>query len=276
MDIRNAIVSGLSKVTETVDKNSPAILATIGIAGFITTVVIACKATPRATAILEEADMELDYISTIADDKGMSEEEQKSKVKEIKLDCAKKLAKTYAPSAGMAVFSTVCIIGSYSLHAKRLAAVATAYNISETAFNEYRAHVRNSIGKNKEKQVRNDISQDQLNAHPIEKSVVYETGRGNTLIFEPLTGRYYHGNIDDMYKAESTINKRLFGEFTALLNEFFDEMGFNDNAPRSELADDVGFNTEHMMDMDIGSGIATNGEPCIVMQYLNRPSAFYI
>lgn len=278
MSFMNSLVGGLNKVADAAIKNSPAILTFLGISGMVTTVVIACEETPKALQIIEDIHSEIEYSEMLNSEGEITDEQLKKDIRDTYVDYGKDLIKTYFPAFCMGAVSIGCIICSYNITNKRVAALATAYSITENAFNEYKGKVVETFGKNKEKKVREAIAQDKLQTNPVESTVVFETGRGNTLILEPLTGRYYHGNIDDIYKAQDKVIKRIVGDHEMIddVDHFFEEMGFYENAPKASLASLVGWNWEHLPDIRYRSGIATNGEPCLVIDYLTEPMPDYI
>ena len=111
-----AIVKG---VKNTLAQHSPEILTGIGIAGMITTTILAVKATPKAVQLIE------------------------AKKDELQLDPEEKLTigetiqatwKCYVPAAVTGVAATACLIGASSVNLKRNAALATAYKLSETGY----------------------------------------------------------------------------------------------------------------------------------------------
>lgn len=55
------------------------------------------------------------------------------------------------------------------MHAKRTAALATAYKLSETALTEYKEKVVETIGEKKEQLVRDKIDKDHIDKDPVSK-----------------------------------------------------------------------------------------------------------
>ena len=53
---KSSIKNALKSIQTTVSKHSPEILTGIGIAGMITTTVLAVRATPKALVLIEEAE----------------------------------------------------------------------------------------------------------------------------------------------------------------------------------------------------------------------------
>ena len=115
-------------------KRSPEILTGIGIAGMITTTIVAVKATPKAARLLEDL-------------------QAQKKEPLTKVEVVKSCWKYYIPAAATGIASVTCLIGANRVSVRRTAALAAAYQISETALTEYRDKVIETIGEKKEKVV---------------------------------------------------------------------------------------------------------------------------
>jgi hypothetical protein len=238
-------------VQASVSKHSPEILTGIGIAGMVTTTVLAVRATPKALKLIEE----------------MKKEEGTDELKPI--DTIKATWKCYIPAAVTGVTSVACLIGASRVSLRRNAALATAYKLSETALTEYREQVVETIGEKKEQTVRDKVNQKQLDKNPVSRNEVFITGDGDTLFLDPLSKRYFSSDIDRVRKAENTLNKQMLHDIcgTVSLNEFYDELGLD----RTDIGDEMGWSTEHLIDLDIGPGMTDNGKPCLVIGHYNAP-----
>lgn len=232
-------------------KHSPEILIGLGITGMITTTVLAVRATPRALALIEQK----------------KQEEHKDKL--TPAETIKTAWKCYIPAGVTCATSVACLIGANSAHMKRNAALATAYKISETAFTEYREKMIETIGEKKEQTVREKIDHDRVEKQPVSKNEVVVTKRGNTLCFDPLSGRYFESDIDQIKKAENNVNKQMLHDTFgyATVNEFYDELGLD----RTDVGDIIGWNVHKLIDIHISSKVADDGRPCIVVGHNNRP-----
>lgn len=232
-------------------KHSPEILMGFGIAGMITTTVLAVGATPKALRCIEE-------------------EKQARETDELTpLEVVKATWKCYIPAALTGIASTACLIGSCSVSVRRHAAAVTAYKLSETALDEYKEQVIEAVGEKKEQDIQTKVNQKQLEKTPVEQYEIVNTGRGNTLFLDPLSQRYFRSDIEFVRKAENTVNKDmihgLYG--TANINEFYDELGLD----RTDIGDMMGWNTERLMDLNITPGMTSWGEPCLVIGHHTRP-----
>lgn len=136
----------------TVTKRSPEILTGIGIAGMITSVFLAGKATVKAVRIADG----LDHIDRNTYDV----------VSPTKKEVVKACWKLYIPAALTATASTACLIGASSVNFKRNAAITAAYKLSETALAEYKDAVVETIGEKKEKAVKEKVAKSRLRRNP--------------------------------------------------------------------------------------------------------------
>lgn len=235
--------------------HSPELLTGIGIAGMASAVIFAVKATPKAERLLTE--------------KERQSEEEKLPGWEI----LKTVAPCYIPAAVVFTMSTACILGANSVHARRHAALAAAYSLSETAFQEYSEKVKEEIGKNKEQKIRDGIAGDKLKKNPVENREVILTGTGDSLCYDSISGRYFKTGIDKLQKIENMLNKRMLSEMFISLNDFYYEAGLE---PLKGTGDDLGWNVDRgLIDLGFSSQLATDGTPCLVLLYRTAPQYGY-
>ena len=228
-------------------KYSPGILTGIGIAGMIGATFMAVKATPKALYLIETKKEE-------------SEVEELTPVETIKT-----CWKCYIPATLATVLSVICLIGASTVSAKRNAALATAYSISEVALREYQEKVVEVVGEKKEKAVRDAVAKDQIERDPVTKSeVVIIDSNSNTLCYEPLSGRYFKSTIDKIKKAEIKLDRQMIQEMYVSLNDFYWEIGLDG----TDLGDKMGWNlSKGYMDLSFSSQLADDGTPCAVIVY---------
>lgn len=240
-----------ANVCRFVSRRSPEILMGIGISGMITTTVLAVKATPKALELIEEK----------------KQEELVDKL--TPLEVVKVAWKPYIPALVTCVVSTSCLIGASSVNAKRNAALATAYKLSETALTEYREKVIETIGEKKERTVRDRVAEERVKKNPVSKNEVIVTGNGKTLCFDPISGRYFMCSIEVIKRAENELNKQMLHDISGYvsLNEFYDELGLD----HTSIGDDLGWNTDQLIDIAFSSQLNDNGEPSVVLDYLVAP-----
>lgn len=247
---KSSTTSFLKRMEATLTKHSPEILTGIGIAGMITTTVLAVKATPKALTLLEDARYEKGTALT--------------PVEKVKVAW-----KPYVPAVVTGAVSVGCLIGANSVHARRTTALAAAYQLSETALAEYREKVLETLGEKKEKAVRETISQDRVEKQPVSKSEVYITNTGDTLFMDPLSKRYFKSDIELIRRAENTLNKQMLQDITGYvsLNDFYSELGLD----YTDVGFDLGWNVDKLIDLDFHATQADDGRPCLAIDYLVPP-----
>lgn len=250
-------------------KHSPEILTGIGIAGMISSTVLAVKATPKALELIEERKEEINqnrFEKNIEQDYSLKNHKEIDKLgfKET----VKTVWKCYIPSAVMMTVSTACLIGASSVHIKRNAVLATAYQLSEAAATEYRNKVVETIGAKKEEAIRDKINKDRIDKNPVVKNEVIITEKGNTLCYEHMSGRYFKSDIDKINKAINEINRRINQCYYVSLNELYEELGLED----TKLGNELGWNSNMgLLELRLSSNLTKDDEPCLVLDFNNSP-----
>lgn len=237
-----------------VTKHSPEILTGIGITGMITTTVLAVRATPKALILIEER------------------KDEANVDKLTPVETVKTAWTCYIPAAITGGLSIICLIGASSVNARRNAALATAYTLSESALKEYQEKVVEQIGEKKEQAVRDAIAKDKLEQNPVTNREVIITEKGDTLCYDALSGRYFKSDIDKIKKAVNEINKNLLGDDYISLNDFYYELGLDN----TKLGDELGWNVnDGLIDLNFSSQLASDGTPCLVINYQVAPKYDY-
>lgn len=235
-------------------KHSPEILTGIGIAGMITTTVMAVRATPKALILIEE-------------------EKKSTKTDHLQpMEVVKTTWKCYIPAAVTGTMSVVCLVGASSVNAKRNAALTAAYTLSESTLRDYQKKVIETIGEKKEQTVRDAVAKERLEKNPVERNEVIITAKGDTLCYDTVSGRYFKSDIDKLKKIENELNRTMRDEMYISLNDFYYEIGLDS----IKLGDDLGWNiNDGYIDLDFSSQLATDGTPCLVIDYGYGPRYDY-
>lgn len=237
-------------------KHSPEILTGLGIAGMATTTVLAVKATPKAMKLIEKKKKDMNLTS-----------EDKLTVGET----IKIAWKPYIPAAVTGTMSIACLVGASSVHLRRNTALAAAYHLSETALTEYKEKVVETIGKNKEKNIRDKVDKDRVEKNPPTDKEIILTGDGDTLCYDYHSGRYFKTTIDKLKKIENELNARLLREDYISLNDFYDELGLS----FTKMGDDLGWHVEKGLIEFSFSSQLVNDTPCLVLNYNIAPQHDY-
>lgn len=237
-------------------KHSPEILTGIGIAGMVTTTVLAVKATPKALKQIEKK----------KEDLGLDPEDKLTVAETVQATW-----KSYIPAAVTGTVSVTCLVGASSVNLRRNAALAAAYHLSETALTEYKEQVIETVGKNKEKTIRDKIDKNRVEKNPPTDTEVIITGDGDTMCFDYHSGRYFKTSIDKLKKVENELNARLLREDYISLNDFYDELGLS----YTEIGSDLGWHvTKGLIEFSFGSTLYKD-TPILVLNYSIAPQHGY-
>jgi len=225
--------------------NSPAILTGLAIAGTISTAILAGRASFRAAQILSEEAPDLTTKEKFA-----------------------LVWKEYIPPVGAAVLTVSATVMSHRISSRRAAAMAAAFAISEKAFEEYRTKIADQIGKKKERAVRDEIAQDHVSKNPVNNSTIIVTGNGDSLCYDDYTGRYFTSSVEKLRKAENDINHQIIHDHYASLSDLYDKIGL----PGTGISEQLGWNLDHMLELDITGTISDDGKPCLNVTYKVCPA----
>lgn len=253
------VTQAFKTVANTLSKHGPEILTGIGIAGMITTTVMAVKATPKAVKLIEQK----------------KEEEQKETL--TTMETVKAAWKPYAPAAVTGVCSVVCLISGTAVGVRRNAAIATAYQLSTTALTEYKNKVVDLVDPEKVKEIDTKIAEDRaskkLNDNPVSRSNVIISGDTKLKCCDGIYGGEITASPIDIEKALIDLNWKLLTEDYASLNDFYDLLGVK----HIDVGYDVGWNVRKTRRLEVSydSSLDVNNVPCLVFRYNNPPERGY-
>ena len=242
------------------NKHSSDILLATGIASGLMSTILAVKATPKALMLIEEKKIQ-------------KRKETNRKANLSKSDIIKVAWKPYVPAIISGVAGVSCILGARYITAKKTAAVATAFKLTETAFNEYKEAVVEEIGVKKEEHVRERIARKHVEENPVsEKNNIISTGKGKTLFFDEEFNNYFESDMQAVKKAANDLNFQILNEDYASVNDLYYLLGI----PPMKSGDSLGWSSAYGgCEMKYSSIITDDDRPCIVLNYGIAPRYDY-
>lgn len=248
--VSTSAVKFAGKAEFTIKKNSPEILLGAGIAGFVGTIVLACRATCRADEVLE---FHRRKIKDINDAKEIADADPEGEMsydieiyrqdKAVRyLKTTGSLAKLYAPTIAVGTLSLACILTSRNIMQKRYLGVVAAYNGISAAFEEYRKRVRDEYGDDLDKHFRYGTTYDELPVYDEngkktkEKEQVEKTETGMVMQTDDSC-RFFDSSNPNWDKnptfsmmwlrgQQNILNDILHTRGHVFLNEVYDALGF--------------------------------------------------
>ncbi len=242
-----------------VTKHEPEILMGMGISGLIFSTVWAVRATFKAS-------------------KAIRDFKESKQIEKITPKEAFKLTwRYYWPVVASTVLSVPCIIAGNRVSSKRYAALATAYTISEAALQEYQDTTREIVGEKKAKQIQEAVDEKKLNTTYQGGNQIIMTGNGESIFYEPLSGRYFKSNWNEISKAANELNAEALGSMSGqiTLNSWFSRLGLEDTDLGDQMGWDLAGDPNNLIKIDISSHISPKDNiPVGSISYKRQPELF--
>ena len=253
LDIVNKASRALNKVGFQLKKHSPEIMVVAGVVGVVGSTVLACKATTKVQAILDDAKEQVEAIHNVVEKNEEYTQEDANKALAITYTkTGLELAKLYAPAVILGAVSITSIIASHGILKKRNIAVGAAYAAVDKGFKEYRSRVIERFGKELDRELKYNIK-----TKEIEEIVVNEDGTESTVTktievmdpnhYSPYSIIFDDGNLGwdkdaEMNKfflvqQQNYANDLLKAKGHLFLNEVYDMLG----AKRTKAGQQVGW-----------------------------------
>lgn len=233
-------------------KNAPTLLTVAGIGCMAGGTVLAVTATPKALQIKAELD---------GDPKA-------SKYEYLKV------VKPYIPSILLSIGGACCILGANHISAKRIAAVTAAYSAASEALANHKEATEKIVGKKKADDILQEAKAKKVEENPLtENTNVIATGKGTSLCYDALCGRYFLSSLEAVKSAANELNHEIMYSFSASLNDFYGYLGL----PGTRVGELLGWNSDsgRMIEFVPAYTGATNGEPCLIVDFDIEPLPEY-
>ncbi len=234
---------------------APTLFTVVACAGVVAGVVLAIKATKKAEQVLPE-EIKL----------------EKNTKKRI-IETVKCVGKYYIPTTVVAVGTIVCIIASHTITSKQLAAATAAYIYVAKNRDALERKIYEYTGKDVDaKKILNDIKSE-INKEHIKEVYrvkagpsVEETGRGDLLVFDSYSGRWFRSSEESVRRGCSDYIKMYEDGYTLSMNEFYILQGIHETHfgrqfgfPSSE---DIGYECLEITCTIVNDFGEVNGEMC--------------
>lgn len=161
-------------------KQSPHLLFGAGVAGVVTSTVLACRATLKLDSKLDEiqgrvADIKVLAHSRTPEDRTPVIKNRDREVARVYIRGVYDVSKLYAPAVIIGAASIACLTQSHMILTRRYTGAVAAYSALQTAFENYRERVRKEIGEEKEQELYYGLALD-----PTGKELSYALPQGST------------------------------------------------------------------------------------------------
>lgn len=230
----------LSKAVFAVKNVNPTVLTVVGIAGAVTSAVLASRATLKLQPVLKEMADNLEIIElskeTVRPDgeRIYTNQELVATKTKVLAHTTLDVAKLYAPALILGAISIAAISGGHVILLNRNTALAGALTATEQAFARYRKTIVEEIGEDRERELR--YNKGSVEVHDTKAGVVHELTTLDINKHSPYARMFDESNINwDRNAAYNKVflttqqeyaNQRLQRHGYLLLNDVYYALGF--------------------------------------------------
>lgn len=232
---------------------SPLLLSGLALSGLVSTVVATSQATLKAADIWRDQDRSFD------------------RKRDRNWEIVKVTWPLFVPPLFYGAFTATCIVMSHKVSNRRAAAMASAFSLSERAFEEYRAKVVERLGEGKDVAVRDAVAQDRVTSNPASEREVIVTGTGEVMCYDSFSGRYFMSSMESLKKAQNDLNYRLLHDNYASLTDFYNLIGLS----KTGISDDVGWDNGKLLELEFSTVLSEDQKPCISIGFRVEPVRNY-
>lgn len=251
------VKTAAKKAMFNVKKHSPEILIVAGIAGVVTSAVMACKATMKVNEVLVETKENINKVHDVMADQGISEKEysKEDSARDLAIIYGKagvKLAKLYGPAIALGGLSLTAIVCSNNILRKRNVALAAAYTAIDTSYKQYRSRVIEKFGENVDREMKYGIKAVQIEEKTVDENGKKKTVKKTVEVVNPYDysdyARFFdvgnpnwekdsEYNLMFLKRQQAYANDKLKANGYLFLNEVYDMLGI----PKSKAGQVVGW-----------------------------------
>lgn len=246
-----------------ISKHAPTILTGLSVVGFGATIWYTHKATVKST-LQVAAEIEQ------RGEKGYPDPDTK--------EILQLTWKNYVTPLSIGMATAVCMISGHVVSVKRQTALVAAYTVVERGMNNLRGQMVETLGEKEANKVEEAIIKKQIEANPAPDKIPNaprdsgdDMPAGMTLAREQWSGRYLYTTVEKVRKAMNDVNEKCFNHMYASHNDFMTELGLE----HLDAADEIGWNTDNMLDVNFHYVPGPNGEACMAIDYVRQPSMKY-
>lgn len=156
------IANVVNKAGFQLKKHSPEILVVAGVIGTVASAVMACRATTKVGAILDETRDTLDIIhegmeTGAVNGNEYTPEDGKKDTTLVYVQAGMKFAKLYAPAVMLGTLSVASILASNNILRKRNVALGAAFTAVSNDFKSYRNRVIERFGEQVDRELKHNL-----------------------------------------------------------------------------------------------------------------------
>ena len=178
--------------------------------------------------------------------------------------------KEFVPALSVAAVTGASIIGLHGVLGRRIASVAAAASAAESHLDKLKRAVRDTVSDQQREEIQNAVARP-IAETQIAPPVADDLAEGTQLCFEAYSGRYFIASMEDIRSAINSLNAQINNSFYGSINDLYDLLGLE----RTRYGDDVGWNTDHLVEPSFSADLTGDGRPYLVLDYEKGPVHTY-
>lgn len=214
-----------------ISDNASTILTAGGVIGTCITAGLAARAGANAALKIDIAEREATAIA-------IANEPDEAEKYTIEVHLTKKekfqiAAPLFLPPILLGAATIASIVWANQISAKRAAALAAAYGMSQDRLQQYKNKLEEKLTGPKHETAVQEMAQERVDKSPPREVIIM--GNGDVLCFDEYTGRYFRSTHQNIMQAQNKVNDDLFQVQYASLSSFYDELGLKPTSMSNEL-----------------------------------------
>jgi Family of unknown function (DUF6353) len=215
-------------------KHSPRILFAVGLAGVVTSTVLACRSTLKLGETLDNFKQDIDDTKVLAHSQVLTPEMHRPDGKDLAYVYVKgtySLVKLYAPAILIGTASIAALTTSHTTLMRRNASLTAAYSALQVSFDAYRERVKAELGTERELMLRHNAHVETVEIEGKKQEVMVADPNG----WSPYARFFDEGSTEWVKNAEMNriflqcqqnyFNHILHARGHVFLNEVYDHLG---------------------------------------------------
>lgn len=178
--------------------------------------------------------------------------------------------KCYIPALSVAAVTGMSIIGLHGVLGRRIASVTAATAVAESQLGRLKRVVKETVSPQQREEIQNAVARP-IAETQIAPPVADDLAEGTQLCFEAYSGRYFIASMEDIRAAVNTLNAQINNSLYGSINDLYDLLGLE----RTRYGDDVGWNSDHLVEPCFSADLTGDGRPYIVLDYEKGPVHTY-
>lgn len=264
-------MKGIQKLKRGLKQASPAILTCVSVVGMVATTVMAVKATPRATRLIEQAEVEKSLKL------GQGSESLDGEL--TPLEVVQLTWRCYIPAAAIGLSTIACIFGANALNKRNQASLVSAYAMLSESYQRYRRAANTVYGEDANSKIKAQMAKDtyvSADGYSVYSSDL-DPESEKILCYDLFSQRYFTATMAAVLNAQYHVNRNLCLRGYTAINEFYEFLGIE---PINH-GDEIGWSMDEFLeggimwlDFENSQSVLDDGMECCVISALWDPNKF--